>query len=106
MPTAAGPGTFISNLTDVTVDTSGTTALNRADGVNIDVDGVGSVANVTFDHVLSNNNDQDGFDIRIDNGADGTFAVNNATTGNNNQGTGFEFAADGAATTLAGGPWS
>ena len=45
----------------------------------------------------------------MDNGADGTFAVNNLTTGNNNgnttgeigNGMGFKFIADGAATTVS-----
>lgn len=101
VPTAAGPGTFTSTLTDVTIQNSGATPLNQADGLNIDVDGAGSVASLTLDHVLSNNNDQDGFDINVDNGADGTFVVNNATTGNSNAGTGFEFTADGAATTVS-----
>lgn len=95
------PGTFTGRWTDVTVTNSGQSALFFADGINVDVDGAGTTADLVFDHVLSNNNDEDGFDIRVDNGANGAFAVNNASAGNNNRGTGFELAADGAATVLS-----
>ena len=101
-PVVVGPpGTFTGTFRDVTVTNSGQSPTFTADGVNFDVRGAGTVANVTLDHVISSNNDQDGFEINVNTGANGTFAVNNATTGNANNGTGFEFNADGAATTVS-----
>ncbi len=101
-PVVVGPpGTFTGTFRDVTVTNSGQSPTFTADGVNFDVRGAGTLANVTLDHVISSNNDQDGFEINVNTGANGTFAVNNATTGNANNGTGFEFNADGAATTVS-----
>lgn len=93
-PVPGVPGTFTGTWTGVTVTNSGQSPTFTADGINVDVDGIGTTANLTLDGVTSSNNDEDGFDIRTDNGAMGTFAVNNATTGNANAGVGFRFNAD------------
>ncbi len=101
-PVVVGPpGSFTGTFRDVTVTNSGQSPTFTADGVNFDVRGAGTLANVTLNHVISSNNDQDGFEINVNTGANGTFAVNNATTGNANNGTGFEFNADGLGTTVS-----
>ncbi|MCA9031770.1 MAG: hypothetical protein KDA66_13235, partial [Planctomycetaceae bacterium] len=104
----AGPATFNASFTNVDVSNSGQSVLFTQDGINLDVRGANVVANVAFDHVTANNNDNDGFDIYTDSGASTTILLNNGSTGNNNgtpgggsgiTGRGFKFIADGATTT-------
>lgn len=99
-PVAGVPGTFTGTWTDVNVSNSGQSLVFTADGINVDVDGAGSSANLVMNTVTSNNNDADGIDIRVDNGASGTFEINDGTTANANAGVGLRFRADGAATTV------
>jgi hypothetical protein len=100
-PVVAGvPGTFTGTWTDVNVSNSGQSLVFTADGINVDVDGVGSSANLVMNTVTSNNNDADGIDIRVDSGASGTFEINDGTTANANAGVGLRFVGDGAGTTV------
>lgn len=107
LPVIFTPGaTFNATFRDMTVNNNGQSLVFARDGVNLDVRGAGSVANVTFDHVSANNNDDDGFDIFTGLGATTTVALNNGSTGNNNggpgggvTGRGFKFIADGVGTT-------
>ncbi|MEZ5940024.1 MAG: hypothetical protein R3C18_01445 [Planctomycetaceae bacterium] len=102
--------TFNASFKDLDVSNNGQSLVFARDGVNLDVRGAGVVANVAFDHVTANNNDDDGFDIFTNTGATTTIQLDNASSGNNNgttgggggvTGRGFKFIADGATTTAS-----
>ena len=95
------PGTFNGTFTGViNVLNSGQFPTTTADGINVDVTGTGSVADITFGNVTSSGSDEDGFDIDVTNGAIALFTFEGASA-SNNAGIGFDFLADGANTTAA-----
>lgn len=104
----SGPATFNASFKDLDVSSNGQSLVFARDGINLDVQGAGAVANVAFDHVTANNNDDDGFDIFANGGAVTNIQLDNASSGNNNggpsggvTGRGFRFRADGAATVVS-----
>lgn len=100
------PGTFTGTFTDVNVSTSGQSLVFQANGIDVNVGGAGSSANLTLDNTSSNNNDGNGIDILVNTGADAVIAVNNGTEASGNATRGFRLRADAATLdfTSASGP--
>lgn len=94
------PGTFTGSLTGVDVSNSGQSLVFQANGIDLNVGGAGSVAEMTFDNTSSNTNDGNGIEIVVDTGADATIAVNNGTEASGNILGGFVLSADGGTTNL------
>ncbi len=108
LPVVNGPAAFIGTFANLDVTNSGQSLVFTADGVNVDIQGAGTTAQVNFNTLHANNNDEDGIDIRVTNGANATVQVDNGSTGNNNgtagtpnnlpTGRGFSMFASGATT--------
>ncbi len=99
-PIAMIPGTFVGSLTGVDVSNSGQSLVFQANGIDLNVGGAGSTAEMTFDNTTSNSNDGNGINIVANTGADATIAVNNGTEASSNVLGGFILKADGATTDL------
>ncbi|MCA9079401.1 MAG: VCBS repeat-containing protein, partial [Planctomycetaceae bacterium] len=106
-PTISGPATFTGTFKDLDVSGNGQSVLFARDGINVDIRGTSTTATVNFDHVSANNNDDDGFDIRVTNNAVASIDVSNGSTGNANgtpggltgvTGRGFKLVVDDAIT--------
>ena len=100
-PTISAPATFAGTFNEVDVLNSGQSPTFAGDGIEISATGAGTSVTATFDDVSSDSNDGYGFDIDVNNGTTGTFAIENGSTASNNVLGGFSFAADGATTQVS-----